>query len=67
MHVILRELATSGNSPIYPKIDINEVILSKPLTYYSNDIKGGPWSWIGVNLLILAKMIFCHNLLINIC
>ena len=39
MHVILRELATPGNPPIYPMIDINEDILSKSLTYYSNYIK----------------------------
>ena len=39
MHVILRELATPGNQPIYPMIDINEDILSKSLTYYSNYIK----------------------------
>ena len=39
MHVILRELTTPGNPPIYPMIDINEVILSKSLTYYSNFIK----------------------------
>ena len=32
----------------------------------SSAFKGGPWAWIGVNLPILAKMIFCHNLLINI-
>ena len=35
MHVILRELATLGNPPIYPMIDVNEDILSKSLTYYS--------------------------------
>ena len=39
MHVILRELATPRNPPIYPMIDINEDILSKSLTYYSNYIK----------------------------
>ena len=39
MNVILRELATPGNIPIYPMIDINEDILSKSLTYYSNYIK----------------------------
>ena len=39
MHVNLRELATPGNPPIYPMIDINEDILSKSLTYYSNYIK----------------------------
>ena len=39
MHVILRELATPGNPPIYPMIHINEDILSKSLTYYSNYIK----------------------------
>ena len=39
MHVILGELATPGNPLIYPMIDINEDILSKSLTYYSNYIK----------------------------
>ena len=38
-HVILRELATPGNPPIYPMININEDILSKYFTYYSNYIK----------------------------
>ena len=38
-HGILRELATPGNPPIYPMIDINEDILSKSLTCYSNYIK----------------------------
>ena len=39
MHLILRELATPGNPPIYPMIDINEDILSKSLTNYSNYTK----------------------------
>ena len=39
MHVILRELTTPGNLPIYPMFDINEDILSKSHTYYSNFIK----------------------------
>ena len=39
MHIILRELATPGNPPVYPIIDSNEDILSKSLTYYSNYIQ----------------------------
>ena len=39
MHVILREFTTPGNPPIYHMIDVNEDILSKSLTYYSNYIK----------------------------
>ena len=39
MHVILKELATPENPPINSMIDINEDILSKSLTYYSNYIK----------------------------
>ena len=38
MHVILRELGTPGNPPIYPMIDNNEDILSKSVIYYSNYI-----------------------------
>ena len=36
---IWREFANPGNSPIYPMNDINEDILRKSLTYYSNYIK----------------------------
>ena len=39
LHVILRELDTPGIPQIYPMIDINVDILSKFLTYYSNNIK----------------------------
>ena len=39
MHLRLRELAVPPNPPIYPLIDINDVILSKSLSYFSGYIK----------------------------
>ena len=38
--VILRELATPGNPPSYPMININKDILSKSLTYCSKTTIG---------------------------
>ena len=39
MHLRLRELAISSNSPTYPLIDINDDTLSKSLSYFSGYIK----------------------------
>ena len=50
--MFFRELASSGNPPIYPMIESNKDILSKSIIYYSNCI---------ISMFTASYSIYCNN------
>ena len=52
MHFGLHELASPSNPPLYPKIDINDDILSQSLSCFAKYVKSKYWLLHPIHLYI---------------